>query len=1058
MPNIYQTTNKAPTVGANVGPGYPPNASWSNPGNITTDNATSATWGAFEGGQGGDSLQGTTFGFGIPANAVIDGISLTVDGSRSGIFGDIVLLGITGGTGKDIGSLAETYGGSEDLWGATSITPAEVNASGFGVSITPNDTSGGDGIASVDYLTITVFWHYDVDVADAEVPQRYDYKMFSSGGSFLGNLPNVISDYNTKLSLNSVGAGLNVEVATTPDTTGDLPVNIGSLNTWLQGGWAKRQRVTIPKGSITGALSSFPVYLNLADLGNDFWGNVDSAGDDIRITTRYGATELPFELVGFNSTTKVGQLWFKADLTIEEDNWFYIYYGNASAAAYAVTDAYGRNNVWTDYYGVYHLETNANDSTVEANNGAAVASPTHESAKIGQGVHLNGTTQYINLGGATSGLDNDAAGETTFEVSGWFKYDLTTNPSAVSTIFSVNTAAGGNVLFVQIDTNSLITVYDGGTAAYEITGSDDLTDGEYHFFSYSRNGSTGTLYADGVQIGTHTANFTLTAGDLWSIGQEWDTATPTDFFDGIIDEIKVRKSNIATGWQLAQYNNQNVPTDFYEVGGMESEDEGAPDTLIKNGNLIEVWEYSFYHPNGKKMFGGQVNRVDAKFAPTGDNIISMSCHSDGRDMDNFVARGAPFSYTDDQTQTTNDATHTVSAPSMGAGWERCGQTFIVGGGVTNLGRVRLKLTGTANVTVQIDNNTQYVGGLLGSVTQSVNTGGVAAVVDFVFGDFIDVVAGEDYFISISVDDGQSIQVHFKNSTNPYANGAMYTSSYGGGGGGGYEEQSGDDLYFTTAFGTPSTNATYTSKDPTTEMLVPIMDDYALRGGLITYDDDTIDATGRSLTITFKVNTIYEALNKILDMSPSTFYYYVDLGTNILYFKDTNTNADYFLTKGRHIESLDLSMSIENVVNQVLFSGGETAGVNLFSQYDDAVSKALYGVRLTRKSDNRVLVQATADAIGGSAIRKHKDEQYNTKVTVLARTMDISLFRPGQTVALRGFGSFVDNLLLQITDIYYSPERATLSLGTLPIKFSAQMEKMLRDMIAEQTVNNPSAPS
>lgn len=476
--------------------------------------------------------------------------------------------------------------------------------------------------------------------------------------------------------------------------------------------------------------------------------------------------------------------------------------------------------------------------------------------------------------------------------------------------------------------------------------------------------------------------------------------------------------------------------------------------LIQNGNRVEVWEYSYYHPNGKLMFKGQVNRVEAGFGTGAENKIKLLVLSDGIDLNNYIARGAPFSYTEDVRQDTQNGTVTVS--QLGGGWNRYGQTWIVGPGVSKLGAIIVLLDGVADVTLTVYNG--LTGSAIGSLTKAVNTAGVPALVQFGLPAILDVVAGGSYFFTVAVGTGQSIILYYSN-LNPYANGKMYNSNFAGGSGGGtYNEVSNSDLYFLTYSGVVTTTATYTSKDPSTEMLKPIIDDYRLRGGLLNYVTGSVDATGLSLTATFNTETILDALKKCLSLAPNGFYFYTDLATDTIYFKNTPATATYKLIKGRHLNKLNLTFSIENVKNDLLFSGAETAGTNLYAEYDDETSRANYGIRLERKSDNRVSVQATADAIGNSFISENKDEYYETTITVLDRTMDVTLFRPGETVGLRGFGTFVDGLMLQIVHVEYQGDFANLTVGNLPKRFSTEYEKTIRGLLAQQTVANPSAPS
>lgn len=480
--------------------------------------------------------------------------------------------------------------------------------------------------------------------------------------------------------------------------------------------------------------------------------------------------------------------------------------------------------------------------------------------------------------------------------------------------------------------------------------------------------------------------------------------------------------------------------------------------LIQNGNRIEVWQYDYYYPNGKLMYKGQVNRISAGFGDGSSNKITLSILSDGLDLDSLITRGSPFIYTPDVSQTVQNTYAAVTQDSKGAGWVRYAQSWVVGAGVTKLGAISLFLNGSADVTVSVYDG--IGGSVIGTVTQTVNTGGSPAVVQFGFPSLINVGSGSTYFFTVSVAAGQSVYIYCTDG-NVYANGSMYSSVYSGGsGGGGYGIYSTGayDLYFIASSGLATTTATYTNKDPSTEMLKPIIDDYRARGGLINYSATSVEATGLSLTATFNTETILDAIKKCLTLSPSGFYYYVDLGTDTIYFKNTPTTPTYKLIKGRHLNKIDLTLSIENVRNDLLFSGAETAGTNLYTEYVDQTSQTNYGNRLERKSDNRVSVQATADAIGNSFIEENKDEYYETTVTILDRTMDLTLIKPGQTVGLRGFGSFVDRLSLQIVRLEYTPDAVNLTIGNIPRRFSTEFESVIRGLVAQQTVANPSAPS
>lgn len=114
------------------------------------------------------------FGFTIPSGAVIDGIVLEVEkkrtaGGSSGIVEDnglqIMKDGVLTGPNKSqygidwpLTDTYVTYGSSTDLWGTT-WTPADINASNFGVSLASISYVCGATITTrIDHVRITVYY------------------------------------------------------------------------------------------------------------------------------------------------------------------------------------------------------------------------------------------------------------------------------------------------------------------------------------------------------------------------------------------------------------------------------------------------------------------------------------------------------------------------------------------------------------------------------------------------------------------------------------------------------------------------------------------------------------------------------------------------------------------------------------------------------------------------------------------------------------------------------------------------------------------------------------
>ena len=475
-------------------------------------------------------------------------------------------------------------------------------------------------------------------------------------------------------------------------------------------------------------------------------------------------------------------------------------------------------------------------------------------------------------------------------------------------------------------------------------------------------------------------------------------------------------------------------------------DQTDQDVLIRNGNRVQVYEYNYYYPNGKLMFSGQVNKLTARYGSNSSGI-QMLAYSDGLDLNSYIARGASANYTLDQSQLTEDSFDIVN--SSGGAWSRAGQSVAVGS--TNIAAVALKLNGSANVTVTLYDTAN--GTAIDSTTKTVSTSGAEEVL---FG-FPSSHDGSSFFFTIAVGSGQSIYVSLS-STNVYGAGSLYSAVFGGGSGGGVYSANTGDLWFKTYSGDKSTSASFFLKEPVTEMLAPTIDDYNLRGGRVTYTEDSIEATDLSLKYYLNTNTVLDVIKAVKDMCPSGYYYRADPGTSILDMKHISETPDFTLVKGHHISSLDLSLSIENVVNDVLFTGGQTSGVNLYSEYTSGSSIARYGLRLKQKTDNRVTHPQTADAMGLSILEEFQEEQNQTTVTVLARDMDITLLTPGKVIGFAGFGSFIDQLQLMIVRRDYHVTYVTLELGALPPRLTPTIERMTKELLAQQTIDNPSSPT
>jgi hypothetical protein len=147
-----------------------PNVAWTNPGNLT-----GACDGAFASAillanHRTNNLYASTFGFGAELNGQsITGIVLTMTfsggtGIQTQLNATLTLDGVAlAGTSKIMPQVAGTttlsFGSPTDLWGNASLTPAQLQASSFGVFFNDSNNSGTNNLRNpnIDCVSITVY-------------------------------------------------------------------------------------------------------------------------------------------------------------------------------------------------------------------------------------------------------------------------------------------------------------------------------------------------------------------------------------------------------------------------------------------------------------------------------------------------------------------------------------------------------------------------------------------------------------------------------------------------------------------------------------------------------------------------------------------------------------------------------------------------------------------------------------------------------------------------------------------------------------------------------------
>ena len=508
-----------------------------------------------------------------------------------------------------------------------------------------------------------------------------------------------------------------------------------------------------------------------------------------------------------------------------------------------------------------------------------------------------------------------------------------------------------------------------------------------------------------------------------------------------------------------------------DEAGNQLLDEGAndiigsnnPNALIACNNLIQVYEYSSYYPNGLLVFSGYISKWKAVFG-SAENIV-LTCISNGQDLNNYLVLGGN---TIDQSQLTQNASIIAYEPGRGAAIQNPGQTFTTGATITALTAI------SAIVAAQLGSDPQQMqialynapnGTLIASSNFVTVSSTSPAEVVFSFPSSVVVTPNTQYFFAVYAQDAIGAYIYY-NTAGGYAGGNMWLSSYGGAGGSANFFQNppynGYSLYFKTWWVSAPNSVPFTNADPST-ILTTIINSYIAAGGLVSLPVAGLSPTGVLTTYTFKTQIMLQGINTLIGLAPANWYWYVDPATNIIQFAKANTVADIVLIKGRHINDLDIEATRENIKNNVYFTGGDDGtgqSHNIFVQIQNALNGNRVGLALL--SDNRVNSTSgsvtTARQIAQEYINDNNAETYITNVTIQDGTIDTNLFKPGKMIGFAGFSPFINNLLLQVVGVQKSSDKAILQLGTLPIRTSQALANIEAGLAYQQTVANPATPS
>jgi hypothetical protein len=349
-------------------------------------------------------------------------------------------------------------------------------------------------------------------------------------------------------------------------------------------GWKYRKKIKINHSQVLGDLNGFPVLVSTID--SDLAVKAQEDGEDILFMDDKGvAKKLYHELEIFDDTSGKLVTWVRIpSLFSSVDTELYMYYGNPTCGYQEYPD-----RVWCGKYGgVWHLNENPtgviSDSTINNNDGLSYGQMTSSDlidGKIGYCLELDGDDDYIAIHDSKSLKPEEVT------LIGWFK-PLEQNPD---TGFFLSKKchdyyhnADGHTYGICWRNNDSI---QGGIEQYLSSPNQWAKIGNYKIsinywyhlvLTFNESTDTTILSVNGIEEGRKSQihSSALLYNDAWdflmgaSRMHDGSSHTINDWFKCQLDEIRVLNIPLGSDWISTEYNNQNDPLNFINVGSEES--------------------------------------------------------------------------------------------------------------------------------------------------------------------------------------------------------------------------------------------------------------------------------------------------------------------------------------------------------------------------------------------------------------------------------------------------------------------------------------------------------
>jgi plastocyanin len=300
---------------------------------------------------------------------------------------------------------------------------------------------------------------------------------------------------------------------------------------------------------VSTSVSDFPVLIRL----NNNYGVFDEAmdnGEDIRFTKADETTLLDHEIERWDKGGTQAEIWVRIPTIAASDNTHIVMHWGKSGET---SQSSGENVFRTsdNYAGVWHFKPINSLHDATANNNDLTNHGTVEADGI---IGKSRECELDNTDDLSIDDNSSLSITSSFTVSCWMNLEQTGN------WFGIISKGAGEWRFVtqnQGADNDLTINISNNTDRSATSLLSSSTNTWYHVAAvFDDNANTVTFYKDGNQLGSTVTGVTETPSDgtntLHIGGDQGD-----DYFDGLLDEVRVEKTTRSAAWMRLCYQNQN---------------------------------------------------------------------------------------------------------------------------------------------------------------------------------------------------------------------------------------------------------------------------------------------------------------------------------------------------------------------------------------------------------------------------------------------------------------------------------------------------------------------